>query len=172
MLILREHGTRLAIRRVREYVVRWGYTQLKTARRAYERDDGTVKDLLSIEYPRIKARPGREHAEISWGDKTEVRSDGSLHRGYVPRIPMRIAKISARRRSLSMIAVVTKQGKVRFIICSGRFEWLIVVRRRLLKGTPRKVFIILGNLNVYEAKTAREWIEEYVDQLEVFYLPP
>jgi len=80
-LIRQQFDIRLSIRGVGEYVARWGYTPQRAARRAYERDDAAVKDWLSIEYPKIKARAKRENAEISWGDETGVRSDESRHRG-------------------------------------------------------------------------------------------
>ena len=173
-LIRREFDIRLSIRGVGEYVARWGYTPQKAARRAYERDDAAVKDWLSIEYPKIKARAKRENAEISWGDETGVRSDESRHRGYAPPGQTPIVKIPARRKSLSMIAAVTNQGKVRFMIYPGGLspERLIVFMQRLIKDAPRKVFLILDNLNVHKAKVVREWLEEHANRIEVFYLPP
>lgn len=173
-LIRREFGIRLSIRGVGEYVARWGYTPQKAARRAYERDEAAVKDWLTIDYPKIRARAKREKAELCWGDETGVRSDESRHRGYAPPGQTPIVKIPARRKSLSMIAAVTNQGKVRFMIYSGGLnpERLIVFMQRLIKDARRKVFLILDNLNVHKAKRVREWLAEHVDQIEVFYLPP
>jgi len=173
-LVRKEFGIRLSIRGVGEYVARWGYTPQKAARRAYERDDAAVRDWLAIEYPRIRARAKRANAEICWGDETGVRSDESRHRGYAPPGQTPIIKIPARRKSLSMIAAVTNQGKVRFMIYPGGLspQRLIVFMRRLIKDARRKVFLILDNLNVHKAKVVREWLEEHADQIEVFYLPP
>ncbi|HEY0942303.1 MAG TPA: IS630 family transposase [Steroidobacter sp.] len=173
-LIRKEFDIRLSIRGVGEYVARWGYTPQKAARRAYERDDAAVKDWLSIEYPKIRARAKRQNAEICWGDETGVRSDESRHRGYAPPGQTPIVKIPARRRSLSMIAAVTNQGKVRFMIYPGGLspQRLIEFMRRLIKDAQRKVFLILDNLNVHKAKRVREWLEENAHRIEVFYLPP
>jgi transposase len=173
-LIRREFDVRLSVRGVGEYVARWGYTPQKAARRAYERDDAAVKDWLTIEYPKIKARAKRENAEISWGDETGVRSDESRHRGYAPPGHTPIIKIPARRKSLSMIAAVTNQGKVRFMIYPGALspQRLIVFMRRLIKDARRKVLLILDNLNVHKAKAVRDWLGEHADRIEVIYLPP
>mgnify|MGYP001160564371 CR=1 FL=1 len=173
-LIRREFDVRLSIRGVGEYLARWGYTPQKAARRAYERDEAAVKDWLSIEYPKIKARAKREKAEISWGDETGVRSDESRHRGYAPRGCTPVVRIPARRKSLSMIAAVTNQGKVRFMIYPGGLkpQRLIAFLQRLIKDARRKVFLILDNLNVHKAKAVREWLAEHRDRIEVFYLPP
>jgi len=173
-LIRREFGIRLSIRGVGEYLARWGYTAQKAARRAYERDEQAVKDWLEIEYPKIRARAKRENAEICWGDETGVRSDESRHRGYAPPGQTPIVKIPARRKSLSMIAAVTNQGKVRFMIYPGGLspKRLIVFMRRLIKDARRKVFLILDNLNVHKAKMVSAWLLEHRDRIEVFYLPP
>lgn len=173
-LIRREFGIRLSIRGVGEYLARWGYTPQKAARRAYERDEAAVRDWLTIEYPKIRARAKRENAEICWGDETGVRSDESRHRGYAPRGQTPVIRIPARRRSLSMIAAVTNQGKVRFMIYPGALspQRLIVFMRRLTQDADRKVFLILDNLNVHKARPVREWLAKNADRIEVFYLPP
>lgn len=173
-LIRREFGIRLSIRGVGEYLARWGYTPQKAARRAYERDEAAVRDWLEIEYPKIRARAKRENAEVSWGDETGVRSDESRHRGYAPPGQTPLVKIPARRGSLSMIAAVTNQGKVRFMIYGGALSprRLIVFMRRLIKDARRKVFLILDNLNVHKAKVVNAWLEEHAEQIVVFYLPP
>lgn len=40
------------------------------------------------------------------------------------------------------------------------------------RDVPRKVFLILDDLDVHKAKAVREWLEEHVDRIEVFYFPP
>lgn len=71
-----------------------------------------------------------------------------------------------------MIAAVTNQGKVRFMIYPGGLspELLIVFMQRLIKDAPRKEFLILDNLNVHKAKVVREWLDGRADRIEVFYL--
>jgi transposase len=173
-LIRVRFGVKLSIRGVGEYLARWGYTPQKAARRAYERDDEAVKQWLAQEYPQILARATREKAEICWGDETGVRSDERRHRGYAPRGQTPIIKIPARRRSLSLIAAVTNQGKVRFMIYAGGItpQRLILFMRRLTKDAQRKVFLILDNLNVHKAKPVRDWLAPNQQRSEVFFLPP
>jgi transposase len=173
--LLRAHfGVRLSIRSVGDYLARWGYTPQKAARRAYERDDAAVKAWLAVAYPRIVRRAKREGAELCWGDETGVRSDASRHRGYAPRGRTPIIRISARRKSLSLIAAVTNQGKVRFMIYAGALtpKRLIAFLRRLTKDAGRKVFLVLDNLNVHKARAVRAWLAAHRAAIEVFYLPP
>ena len=129
---------------------------------------------MQREYPKIVARAKREKAEICWGDETGVRSDESRHRGYAPRGQTPIIKIPARRKSLSLIAAVTNQGKVRFMIYAGGItpQHLILFMRRLTKDAKRKVFLILDNLNVHKARLIKDWLAANAKRIEVFYLPP
>ena len=173
-LIRVRFGVKLSVRGVGEYLARWGYTPQKAARRAYERDDEAVKLWLQREYPKIVARAKREKAEICWGDETGVRSDESRHRGYAPRGQTPIIKIQARRKSLSLIAAVTNQGKVRFMIYAGGItpQRLILFMRRLTKDAKRKVFLILDNLNVHKSRMVKDWLVANAKRIEVFYLQP
>jgi len=173
-LIRVRFGVKLSIRGVGEYLARWGYTPQKAARRAYERDDEAVKAWLAEEYPKIVRRAKREGAEICWGDETGVRSDESRHRGYAPRGRTPIIRIPARRKSLSLIAAVTNQGKVRFMIYAGTItpQRLVLFMRRLAKDAARKVFLILDNLNVHKARQVRAWLAAHREAIEVFHLPP
>lgn len=173
-LIRVRFGVKLSVRGVGEYLARWGYTPQKAARRAYERDDEAVKLWLQREYPKIVARAKREKAEICWGDETGVRSDESRHRGYAPRGQTPVIKIPARRKSLSLIAAVTNQGKVRFMIYAGGItpQRLILFMRRLTKDAKRKVFLILDNLNVHKSRMVKDWLAANAKRIEVFYLPP
>lgn len=173
-LIRVRFGIKLSIRGVGEYLSRWGYTPQKAARRAYERDDAAVAAWLAEEYPKILRRAKREKAEICWGDETGVRSDESRHRGYAPRGRTPLIRIPARRKSLSLIAAVTNQGKVRFMVYAGSItpQRLIIFMRRLTKDARRKVFLILDNLNVHKARPVKDWLAENTERIEVLFLPP
>jgi transposase len=48
---------------------------------------------------------------------------------------------------------------------------LIDFLRRLIKGQPRKLFLILDNLRVHHAKPVKALLAERRDAIEVFYLP-
>lgn len=170
-LIWREFNVRLSIRGVGECLTRWGYIPHRAARRAYER---YAKDWLSIVYPKIKERAKQVNAEISWYDETWLGSDETTHRGYAPAIQTPIIKISARRRSLSIIAAETNQGKVKFMIYPDGLspERLIVFMQQSVKDAPRNVFLILDHQIVYRTKLVREWLCEHADEIEGFCLPP
>ena len=103
-----------------------------------------------------------------------MRSDEIRFRGYAPRGQTPLIEIPARRRSLSLIAAVTNQGKVRFMIYAGGItpQRLIVFMRRLTKDARRKVFLILDSLNVHKARPVRQWLVANAKRIELFHLPP
>ena len=72
-----------------------------------------------------------------------------------------------------MISAITNQGKVRFQIYDGRMnaDQLIQFMKRLIKDTKRKVFLILNNLRVHNAKKVTQWLAKHSENIEVFYLP-
>ncbi|WP_174548668.1 transposase, partial [Azohydromonas lata] len=48
---------------------------------------------------------------------------------------------------------------------------LIDFLRRLIKGAPKKIFLILDNLRVHHAKSVKAWLSKHHEAIEVFYLP-
>jgi transposase len=48
---------------------------------------------------------------------------------------------------------------------------LIDFLRRLIKGAPKKIFLILDNLRVHHAKPVKAWLSKHHEAIEVFYLP-
>lgn len=70
-LILREHGVKLALSSVGNYLKAWGMTPQKPVRRAYERDDAQIARWLEKDYPRIAREAKRQRAVIYWGTKAD-----------------------------------------------------------------------------------------------------
>ncbi len=48
---------------------------------------------------------------------------------------------------------------------------LIKFMSRLIKDSPRKVFLILDNLRVHHSKVVQKWLEKNNGKIRVFYLP-
>ena len=49
---------------------------------------------------------------------------------------------------------------------------LIRFMERLVRDSPRKVFLILDNLKVHHGKLVAAWLKKRKDKIEVFFLPP
>lgn len=173
-MIEREHGIKLSVRAVGNYLARWGFTPQKPIKKAYEQRPEAVQAWLDEQYPEIEARAKAEGAEIHWGDETALVNTDVRGRSYAPagKTPVAYA-VGGTRQKLSMIATVTNQGKTRWMIIDEAFnaDKLIEFLGALIKDADRKVFLILDNLRVHHSKPVKAWVADRKDQIELFYLP-
>lgn len=155
------------------YLARWGFTPQKPMKKAYEQSPAAVKKWLDEDYPVIAARAKAERAEIHWGDESGLRSDDVRGRGFAPKGQTPVIRLNNKRHGLSVISSVTNKGQMRWKIFDGALnaDILIDFLRRLIKGAPKKVFLILANLRVHNAKLVKAWLAEHRDAIEVFYPP-
>jgi transposase len=172
-LIQQRVGIRLPIRTVGEYLRRWGFTPQKPVRKAYKQDPKAVAEWLERTYPAIERRAAQEGGEIHWGDETGVRSTCQHSRGYARPGETPELTVPGSRFSVNMIATITNQGKVRWMIYTGKMNaaLFIVFLTRLIAGATKKVFLIVDHLSVHEAAAVEEWLSDKRDRIEVFYLP-
>lgn len=163
----------MPIRTVGEYLKRWGFTPQKPLRRAYEQNPKAVKRWLTKEYPAIVKQAKKDRAEIHWGDETGLCNDSYHGRSYAPRGHTPAIRLSARCRRVNLISTVTNQGKVRFMVYENSMnaDTLIKFLKRLIKGSKRKIYLILDNLRVHHSKVVKKWVKEHKDDIAIFFLP-
>lgn len=164
----------MPIRTVRLYLSRWGFTPQRPVKRAYEQQPKQVKTWLDESYPLIKERAGAEEAEIHWGDETGISSMEHYPRGYAPKGQTPVITLSqSKRERVNMISSITNQGKVRFMIYEEKFTAQVFMRfmKQLIKGSKKKVFLILDNLRVHHAKILQAWLKDKKEDIELFFLP-
>ena len=172
-LIETRFGIRLPVRTMGLYLARWGFTPQKPLRRAYEQSPAAVKKWMDEQYPTIAARALFEGAEMHWGDETGLRSDDVRGRSFAPRGVTPVVRINSKREGFSVISTVTNKGQMRWKIFEGAInaDILIDFMGRLIKNSPKKIFLILDNLRVHHCKPVKAWLAKHIDQIEVFYLP-
>ena len=163
----------MPIRTVGEYLKRWGFTPQKPLRRAYKQNPKAVEKWLNDQYPTIAQRAKKEKAEIHWGDETGLCNDSYHGRSFAPRGHTPAIRLHPRCKRVNLISTVTNQGKVRFMVYDGKMnsDTMIKFMKRLIKGSERKVFLILDNLKVHHSYMVKDWLEEHKKQIEVFFLP-
>jgi transposase len=172
-LVKKEFGIVIAIRTVGYYLDRWGFTPQKPKRKSYKQNPEEVRDWLEEKYPEIERRAKAENAEIHWGDETGVRSNCQVGRSYAPCGETPEQKVPGSRFSVNMMSTITNQGKVRWMLYTGRMNaaLFIVFLQRLLRGATQKIFLIVDNLSVHESAAVEAWLADKNDRIEVFYLP-
>ncbi len=100
---------------------------------------------------------------------TDLRGLGYAAKGQMP-----VAyTIGAHRHQLSIMSMVTNQGKTRWMIIDEGFnaDRFIEFLQALIKDAGRKVFLIVDNLKVHHVKPVKAWLEQHAEQIEVFYWP-
>jgi transposase len=167
------YGQDLPLRTISDYLKRWGFTPQKPTKRAYEQNPKLVAQWHETVYPEIQARAKREKAEIHWGDETGIQNDAYNARGFAPKGKTPVVRINATKSRVNMISSITNRGKVRFMLYKENMTSQVLIKfmSRLVKGSDRKVFLVLDNLRVHHSKLVKAWLEENKEQIAVFYLP-
>ena len=163
----------MPIRTVGEYLSRWGFTPQKPLKRAYKQNPKAVKTWLDNDYPAIAERAKQENAEIHWGDETGLCNDSYHGRSYAPRGETPVIKLHPRCERVNLISSVTNQGLVRFMVYKNKMnsQTMIKFMQRLIKGSSKKIFLIVDNLKVHHSYIVKDWLEEHKDEIEIFFLP-
>jgi transposase len=174
-LIARETGVRFSSRStIGVYLGSWGFTPQRPRKRATERHEPSVRRWLDHDYPAIARRAKAEGAEIHWGDECGVSNQANYGRSFAPRGKTPVIPRPATRFTCSMISTLTNLGTLRFMIFEGALNAIIFLSflQRLVRDSPRKVFLIVDNLRAHRAKLVTMWVQSNSDRIELFYLPP
>jgi transposase len=172
-LIEARFGLRLSVWTVGRLLARWGMTPQKPARRAWERDPEQVRRWLDVEYPRVRAKARSEGAQIHWGDEMGLRSDHQAGTSWAPRGRTPVVEGTGRRWRCNMISSITGLGQLRFMVFKGRFttEVFLQFLRRLVKGSARKIVLIVDGHPVHKAAAVRDWVARHAGRIELVLLP-
>lgn len=172
-LIAQRVGLHLSVWTVGRYLKHWGFTPQKPLRRAYEQDPGAVHRWLEQEYPAIRAQARREKADIHWGDEMGLRSQDQRGRSYGRRGQTPVIPGTGQRFGCNMISTITNRGQLTFMVFEESFRTPVLLRflRRLIRQTPRKVFLILDRHPVHQARAVERWVEKHASRIRVFPLP-
>ena len=91
------YGITMLIRTVGEYLLRWGFTVQRPAKREANQKPEQVETWLKEEYPAIHRNAKAEKAKIFWGDETAVQNVANYARGDAPRGKTPIVKVRAEK---------------------------------------------------------------------------
>jgi len=173
-LIQRKYKIAMPLSTLGYYLERWGFSVQRPKKQAYRQDEQKVADWVEQEFPGIKERAKEENAEIYWGDETGVQNTANYLKGYAPIGCTPTALVDSKKIKINMLSAISNRGKLRFVLYKDNMnsDKLIDFMRRLVKDTPRKVFLILDNLRAHHSKKVTAWLEKHKAEIEVFFLPP
>jgi len=173
-LIRQKYKINMILSTLGYYLERWGFSVQRPSKRAYKQDEKEVADWVESEFPGIKERAKAENAEIFFGDECGIQNTANYLRGYAPIGKTPVVKVESKKMKINMLSAISSRGKLRFVLYRENMssDILIDFMRRLVKDTPRKVFLILDNLRAHHSKKVAAWLAKHKDEIEVFFLPP
>jgi transposase len=79
-----------------------------------------------------------------------------------------------RWRKLSMISAISARGEIAFRIVEGSIntDRFIEFLDALIEGAKRKIFLVVDNLRVHQAKRVSAWLADKTERIELLFLPP
>ena len=150
-LIQHEYGITVSHVTMRRYLRRWGLSPQKPAKRAYERNDATIAQWLSREYPAIARAAKREKAVIYWGGEMGLRSDHVSGTSDAPVGQTPVIRAAGQRFDCNMISAITNKGALAFMVFTGKFQAAVFVQflTRLLKQLDGRIYLIVDGHPVH-----------------------
>ena len=172
-LIEERYGITMSLPTMGNYLKKWGFTAQKPTRKAYNQNQRAVERWVKEDYPAIERRAKSENASIFWTDEGKVTNEVHAGKSYAPKGQTPVVKETAKKLKLNHISAITNRGEMRFMTYTATMtaNKYILFLSRLIKSHDRKIFLIADNLRVHHAKKVKAWAEEYVDQIELFYIP-
>lgn len=172
-LIWQKYKIAVALKTLSTWLHDWGFSPQKPAKKAMEQNPELVRKWLEEEYPIIERRAKKEKAEITWVDESRIQSADNRGRSYAKKGETPSIKISARKNGTNFISTVNKLGIMRFMTYLGKMDSfkLIEFLSKLIRGSKKKIFVIMDNLSVHKSGKVREWVNAHQEQIEIFYLP-
>jgi transposase len=172
-LIREQFGVSLSLAAVSGYMKRLGFSSQRPVTRAYERNEPAINAWLQDEYPKIAARARRERAGLYWRDETGLRSDDVRGRSFALKGQTPVIRKTGKRFGCNAISAITNKGELNFMVFDGSLNNSVFIRflGRLVRQARRKVFLIVDRHPVHCSKAVRTWLQQRVEQIEMFFLP-
>jgi transposase len=173
-LVIQRFKIKMPLSTLGYYLERWGFSAQRPVKRAYKQDEQKVADWVEREFPGIRERAKQADAEIFFGDEAGVQNTADYLKGYAPIGQTPVVRVESKKMRVNKLSAVSNRGKLRFMLYKGNMnaDRLIDFMGRLVRGSEKKVFLILDNLRVHHSRKAKAWLARRKSEIEVFYLPP
>jgi transposase len=166
------YGLNIKAGTIANYLKRWGVTSRRATMRANDQDSQRLTQWLGSAYTEVDNRAKREKAEIHMCTETGVIGEEQFAKNFAPKGKQSINRRNAVKSDINMIAAISNQGKVRFMLYRERMTPMVLIRfmSRLVKDSERKIFLLFDNLRDLNNKAAEQWLKDNKSNIEVFSL--
>ncbi len=168
-LVARRLGIYLERRAMQIYLSRWGYPRHAPMEHSRASTAPALQHWLDCELPVIQARARFEDAEILWGHEgpLTVATNGSA-----PPEGVAVRTDGSNVEQL-VLSAVNSRGSRFWMTLHGRLDAAACVDfvNRLIHGREHKVFLMLDEMQVHQARAVVVWLAEHDELIEVFCLP-
>ena len=156
-LLLNEFKLSLSDEGVANQLKRWGFSSVNMRKRGYAGCHRVIQNWLDVHYPAIKDRVKSEDGKILWMRKMAIGADELSEGKMLPK--------------LSMIAVITNQSKVHWLVNKGHFVPARQIKflNALISEFSEKIFLIREDYKTLESQEVANWLNKN-NRIEVF--PP
>ena len=168
-LVEQRFGIRMPIRTLGAYLARWGFVPRKLLRPAC----AVTAAWSTRDYPAIVDRARIEDGEIQWACAERLRPKGAGAAGCAPVCEPLALIVRKEVRMPSLASAVDGRGRVHWKIYEEALteDGLIDFLRRLVKATPRKIFLVVQGMPAACSRSVQSWLDEHVDDIEAFRQP-
>jgi transposase len=172
-LIKRQFGISLSRSSVSRLLKQLGLSPQRPLRRAYQQDSEVVGQWLKEDFPHIRKQAQKVGATIYFADEAGVRSDYHFGTTWGIKGQTPVVSGTGARFRLSVISVVNRRGKRRFMVFKGRLNGEVFIQflRRLLYGASHPIFLIVDRHPIHRSAKVTKFIHSTERKLRLFYLP-
>jgi transposase len=172
-LIEEKMGKKLGVTAVGRLLAELEITPQKPLRRAYERDPDAIAQWKTQQYPKLRARAKRRHADIFFLDEAGIRSDAPLQRTWGAKGKTPEVSTSGQRQSVNAISAVNLLGAFWYDVYTGRFNAgrFVEFLRAFLRTRRRPVFLVVDGHPAHRAKVVARYVQSLRGRLELHFLP-
>ena len=159
--------------KVRKILVELWFSNQTPLFRAYQQNPEKVEKWLDEELPMILNEAEKEWRTVFYGDEAWFKSTNHKGKTRAKKWETPIVRATWARFGVNAISIISPRGELRFMVYDGSFtsDTLIIFLKRLVRGTDKKMSIILDGHPTHKTKKVKAYLESIGHQVKIYILP-
>jgi transposase len=150
-----------------------GFTPQVPLRRASERDSKAISKWKAEVFPALRKKVKKEWASLYFLDETGLRTTEASGTTYGLKGERPVVESTGKNVGVNFISAVSPVGKIHFMAMEKNFnsEVFLTFLERLMKITPRKLYVVADNHPAHQSKVVLAFLKTYAAKIEIVFLP-